>query len=322
MSRIAVLMGGTSGEREVSLKSGTAVSGALKTLGHDVLEIDVGENVVAQLDELKGKVEAAFIALHGRFGEDGTIQGLLELLRIPYTGSGVMASAMAINKVMSKQTFRANAIPVAEDVMVAAREIETRGVAKVAEGIARDLGFPSIVKPNCEGSTLGVMMARNAEELESALSAAIEYDDLLLVERCIEGREMTVGLLGEEPVVLPVLEIVSNKGIYDYECKYSKGMTEYRVPAPIDEELARRLQRLSLRAHIALGCEGFSRVDFMVDEREAFYCLEINTIPGMTELSLIPKAAAAAGLSFNQVVECILKTARLKIDGKNRCHEK
>ncbi len=322
MSRIAVLMGGTSGEREVSLKSGTAVSAALKTLGHDVLEIDVGENVVAQLDGLKGKVEAAFIALHGRFGEDGTIQGLLELLRIPYTGSGVMASAMAINKVMSKQAFRANAIPVAEDVMVAAREIETRGVAKVAEGIARDLGFPSIVKPNCEGSTLGVMIARNAEELESALSAAIEYDDLLLVERCIEGREMTVGLLGEKPVVLPVLEVVSNKGIYDYECKYSKGMTEYRVPAPIDEELARRLQRLSVRAHIALGCEGFSRVDFMMDEREACYCLEINTIPGMTELSLIPKAAAAAGFSFNQVVECIVKTARLKIDGKNRCHEK
>jgi D-alanine-D-alanine ligase len=322
MSRIAVLMGGTSGEREVSLKSGTAVSAALQTLGHDVLEIDVGENVVAQLDDLKGKVEAAFIALHGRFGEDGTIQGLLELLRIPYTGSGVMASAIAINKVMSKQTFRANAIPVAEDVMVAAREIETRGVAKVAEGIARDLGFPSIVKPNCEGSTLGVMTARNAEELESALSAAIEYDDLLLVERCIEGREMTVGLLGEEPVVLPVLEVVSNKGIYDYECKYSKGMTEYRVPAPIGEELARRLQRLSLRAHIALGCEGFSRVDFMVDEREACYCLEINTIPGMTELSLIPKAAAAAGLSFNQVVECIVKTARLKIGGKKCCHEK
>ena len=322
MSRVAVLMGGTSGEREVSLKSGAAVSEALEALGHDVLIVDVGEDVVGQMVALQDKVDMAFITLHGRLGEDGTIQGLLELLAIPYIGSGVMASSMAIDKAMSKLIFRANAIPVAEDVMVKAREIRTLGVARVAEGIARDLGFPSIVKPNCEGSTLGVMIARNSQELETALAGAIEYDDLLLVERCIEGREMTVGLLGDEPRVLPVLEVVSQKGIYDYECKYNKGMTEYQVPAPISEELARGMQRLALRAHIAMGCEGLSRVDFMVDARENCYCLEINTIPGMTEFSLIPKAAAAAGLSFNQVVEEILATARLKISGGKRCYER
>jgi D-alanine-D-alanine ligase len=319
MSRVAVLMGGTSSEREVSLKSGAAVVGALERLGHQVAPVDVGENVVDRMAFLRGDVDSAFIALHGRLGEDGTVQGLLELLGIPYTGSGVMASAIAMNKAMSKQIFRANAIPVAEDVIVESAEVESRGAGKVAEGVARDLGFPSIVKPNCEGSTLGVTIARNSEELETALSEAMRYDSLLLVERCIEGREMTVGIIGDEPIVLPVLEVVSDKGIYDYECKYSKGRTDYLVPAPIEEELARKLQRLSRRAHFSLGCEGLSRVDFMIDADGNPRCLEVNTIPGMTEFSLIPKAAAAAGISFEQVVDIVLKTARLKI---GRCHEK
>jgi D-alanine-D-alanine ligase len=150
---------------------------------------------------------------------------------------------------------------------------------------------------------------------------ALEYDDLLIIERYIEGREMTVGLIGDEPVVLPVLEVVASKGLYDYECKYTKGMTEYIVPALIAEEMARELQRLSLRAHFALNCEGFSRIDFMVDAEDNSYCLEANTIPGMTELSLIPKAAAAAGLSFTRVVEMVLGTARLKINRSKKCYE-
>jgi D-alanine-D-alanine ligase len=284
--------------------------------------VDVGEDIVDRMVAIRPDIDVAFISLHGRLGEDGTVQALLELLRIPYTGSGVMSSAMAINKSMSKRIFRANAIPVAEDVTLYAAEVENSGAAKVAEGIAKDLGFPSIVKPNCEGSTLGINIARNSEELEAALTEALQYDQVLLVERCIEGREMTVGILGEEPIILPVLEIVSDKGIYDYECKYSKGFTKYLVPAPIEEALARRLQRLAIRAHTALECEGLSRVDFMVDMEGEVYCLEVNTIPGMTEFSLIPKAAAAAGISFNEVVAMVLRTARLKIDGNTICNEK
>ena len=319
MSSVAVLMGGTSTEREVSLRSGAAVSHALRELGHDVLDIDVGPDVISQLVELEGQADIAFIVLHGRMGEDGTVQGLLELLGIPYTGSGVMSSAMAINKYMSKQIFRANAIPVAEDVVVGASEVRERGASKVAEGVSLDLGFPCIVKPNCEGSTVGARRALNREELEEAIGEALEYDDLLIIERYIEGREMTVGLLGDEPIILPVLEVVASKEMYDYECKYTKGMTEYIVPAPIPEEMERELKRLSLRAHLALDCEGFSRVDFMVDAEGRLYCLEANTIPGMTELSLIPKAAAAAGMSFERVVEIVLGTARLKISRTKKC---
>lgn len=314
MSRIAVLMGGTSGEREVSLRSGAAVSGALEVLGHEVLDIDVGPDIVEKLCGLRGHVDAVFLTLHGRLGEDGTIQGLLELLGMPYTGSGVMASAIAINKVMSKNIFRANAIPVADDVVVTSAEIASLGLERVAEGVSLDLGFPCMVKPNCEGSTLGSARALNAEELETCIETALSYDDVLIIERYIEGREMTVGLVGTEPIVLPVLEVVAGKGIYDYDCKYTAGMTEYIVPAPIPDELGRDLQRLALRAHTALGCEGFNRVDFMVDGEGGAFCLEANTIPGMTELSLVPKAAKAAGYSFSRLVEMILGTARLKIN--------
>jgi D-alanine-D-alanine ligase len=320
MKRVAVLMGGTSAEREVSLRSGAAVSKALRELGYDVLDVDIGPDIVEQLSGIRDAADVAFVALHGRMGEDGTVQGLLELLGIPYTGSGVMASAMAINKFMTKQVLRTNAVPVAEDVVVTEAEVASLGLEKVAEGISLDLGFPCIAKPNCEGSTVGASRARNSEELEKAIALALEYDDLLIVERYIEGRELTVGLVGGEPTILPVLEVVASKGIYDYECKYTSGMTEYIVPALITEELANDLQRLSLRAHHALDCEGISRVDFMVDEEDRSYCLEVNTIPGMTELSLIPKAAAAAGLSFVDVVEMIMATARLKISREKKCY--
>lgn len=314
MKRIAVLMGGLSREREVSLRSGAAVAAALKGLGHEVREVDLGPSLVEQLLALKGEVDVAFLALHGRLGEDGTVQGLLELLAIPYTGSGVLASALAMDKRMSKRVFRAHGIPVADDVVISAAEIASCGIKRAAEGIAVDLGFPCIVKPNCEGSTLGTFRAYNLEELEESLEGALAFDHLLLVERFIEGREMTVGLLGDEPLALPVLEVVASKGIYDYECKYTSGMTEYLVPAPIPDDLSLELQRLAVRAHAALGCEGLSRVDFMLDGDGNPYCLELNTLPGMTELSLVPKAAAAAGYSFAEVTEIILSTARLKVN--------
>lgn len=313
MARVAVLMGGVSGEREISLRSGTAVAGALREGGHQVLEVDLGPSAVEQLAALQKKVDVAFLALHGRLGEDGTVQGALELLRIPYTGSGVLASALAMDKRMSKRIFRSEGIPVAPDVVLTARDVESVGLRRAVEGVALDLGFPCMVKPNREGSTLGSSRANNTEELEDALREAFGYDEVVLVERFIQGRELTVGLLGEEPEALPVLEVVASKGVYDYECKYTKGMTRYLVPAPVPERLAVELQRLAVMAHRALGCEGVSRVDFMMDEEGNAYCLEVNTLPGMTELSLVPKAAAAAGYSFPEAVERILSTARLKV---------
>lgn len=311
--RVAVIMGGVSGEREVSLRSGAAVSSALQELGYRVLEVDLGPSALEQLSALRSEVDAVFLVLHGRLGEDGTVQGALELLGLPYTGSGVLASALAMDKRMSKRVFRAEGIPVADELVITSTDVGGAGLRRVAEGIALDLGFPCMVKPAGEGSTLGSSKASNTEELEEALRQALGYDDVVLVERYIRGRELTVGLLGEEPEALPVLEVVASKGVYDYECKYTQGMTEYLVPAPIPEKLAAELQRLAVRAHRALGCEGVSRVDFMVDEEGRAYCLEVNTLPGMTELSLVPKAAAAAGYSFVEMVERILRTARLKI---------
>lgn len=320
MTRVAVLMGGMSGEREVSLHSGAAVSQALKELGYEVFEVDVGADVVEAVAGLRERVDAAFVALHGRLGEDGTVQGLLELARIPYTGSGVMASALCMSKSMAKEILKARAVPVAEDRAVTLSEMTSRGMESVCDDISMELGFPLMVKPDCEGSTLGASRVRGRVELEEGIRSALKYDDAVVVERYIEGREMTVGLVGQEPVVLPVLEVVASKGIYDYECKYTRGMTEYIVPAPITESLAGELQGLALRAHGALGCEGVSRVDFMVDGEGRAYCLELNTIPGMTELSLIPKAAASVGYSFNEVVEMIMSTARLKISCGERDH--
>ncbi len=313
LRRVAVIMGGVSAEREVSLRSGAAVAAALRELGYRVLEVDLGPSALEQLTALRSEVDAAFLALHGRLGEDGTVQGALELLGVPYTGSGVLASALAMDKRMSKRIFRSEGIPVAEDVTITAADVRGAGLMRVAEGIALDLGFPCMVKPAGEGSTLGSSRASNTEELEEALREALGYDEVVLVERYIRGRELTVGLLGEEPETLPVLEIVASKGVYDYECKYTKGMTEYLVPAPIPDKLAAELQRLAVKAHRALGCEGVSRVDFMVDGEGRAYCLEVNTLPGMTELSLVPKAAAAAGYSFKEMVERILRTARLKV---------
>lgn len=315
MARIAVLMGGRSREREISLLSGKAVAGALRRLGHEVVEVDMDGEGLRKILDLRDDVDAAFVALHGRWGEDGTVQGVLELAGLPYTGSGVMASALAMNKNMTKTVARAAGIPVVEDVTFTRVEVEEKGVSRVAEGIVMDLGLPCMVKPNCEGSTLGAAKVLNLQELEEAVEEALHYDQTVMVERFIEGREMTVGIVGEPPRALPVLEVVASKGVYDYECKYTRGMTEYRVPAPIGEELGETLQRLALKAHKVLQCEGVSRVDFMVDREERPYFLEVNTIPGMTELSLVPKAAKAAGMDFDEVVAVILESASLKVTG-------
>lgn len=305
--RVAVLLGGRSAEREVSLKTGEAIYNALVKLGYDAYKVDVDHNVCTLLE--KDKPDAAFIALHGRYGEDGTIQGLLELMEIPYPGSGVLASSLAINKVISKKIFREAGIPVVPDVVVS----RAMPFGDIKDKVFSILGLPVIIKPSQEGSTIGVTIVEEEKALASALETAFRYDDTALVERFIPGKLLTVSLLGKTPDPLPVIEIRAKKGFYDYEAKYTPGMTDYIVPAELTTEVTAAVQDAAVRAHQVLGCEDISRVDLILGENRQIYVLEVNTIPGMTETSLVPQAAAAQGISFEQLVETILEGARLKL---------
>lgn len=300
--KIGVLMGGLSAERDVSLKSGLAVHQALLGLGYDSTAIDVRHEVAAMLrDE---RIEVAFIALHGRYGEDGCIQGLLELLQIPYTGSGVLASALAMHKVYSKQAFAAAGLTITP--YVAVRKGESCNAA------ALPFGLPVVVKPVQEGSSVGVSIVRQADQLQAALDEAFQYDELVLVEQYVKGREVQVGILDNRPI--GAIEIVPKKEFYDFEAKYSDGMAEHFFPARLDAALYEKVQQLGLKAHQTLGCDGYCRVDFLVTDSGDCYLLEVNTLPGMTALSLLPEIAQkGAGLSFPQLVEQILLSARLKI---------
>ena len=301
--RIALFLGGPSSEREVSLKTGRAVAQAMEEEGLDVVEVDVGEGLDELVDALNGiKPHVVFIALHGRFGEDGVIQGILEYMGIPYTGSGVMASALAMNKVASKRLFSYHGIPVPR-YSISRRE----GWTLPGEVPLDDLDYPLVVKPAAEGSTIGVSLVKDGGELESALQEAYRYGDTVLVEEYVEGRELTVGILGDEP--LPVVEIVPEGGFYDYRAKYTPGVTRYEVPARLSQEAFIMTQHMALLAHRGLGCRDVSRVDFRLSPDGTPYALEVNTIPGMTETSLLPKAAAAAGISFRELVLRILESA-------------
>ena len=303
--RIAVLMGGQSSEREISLRTGQAILKALQEKGYQAFPIDVGSDIAFRLKE--EKVDIAFIALHGRLGEDGTIQGLLEVMGIPYTGSGVMASALSMNKVMSKKVFAFHEIPTPEFQYGDVAALKAKKIDECCK-----LGFPMVVKPGEEGSTIGITIVRKKNELAGAVKKASAFGDTLLFERFIRGREVTVGVLDGRP--LPIIEIAPREGFYDYHAKYTKGFTEYILPARLKKRNYARVQELGVKAYQALGCEGAARVDFMVDEEERPYCLEVNTVPGMTETSLIPKAAKAVGIDFNELVETMLLGARLKTD--------
>ena len=296
---IGVLMGGLSAEREVSLRTGKAVLTALEATGYRVVGIDAGRDLPARL--LTKSVDVAFIALHGRYGEDGTVQGLLEILGIPYTGSGVQASAVAMDKVTTKKILLHHELP------TPAFEVFRRGDDPDVL-VARCRHFPRVVKPAREGSTIGVHIVRNAKELAAGVDEALQHDDLLLIEDYIPGAEVTVGVLGE--TALPVIQIVPRDGFYDYRAKYTAGQTEYLLPAPLEPLLYDRIQQVAVAACRALDCRGAARVDFMVRERE-FYCLEVNTIPGMTETSLLPKAARQAGIDFGELAQRILEDAGL-----------
>ena len=301
-----MLLGGPSSEREVSLKTGRAVASALRRQGLDVVEIDVGEDLSRLVDQLKEvRPHVVFIALHGTFGEDGVIQGVLEYLGLPYTGSGVLASALAMDKVASKRLFSYHGIPVPRYTI-----FRKEGWTLPGETPLEELSYPLVVKPAAEGSTIGVSIVKEEEDLEGALKEAYKYGDTVLVEEFIEGREITVGILGEEP--LPVIEIIPETGFYDYRAKYTPGLTRYEVPAKLPRETAIMVQDMALLAHRALGCRDVSMVDFRLAEDGTPYILEVNAIPGMTETSLLPKAAAAAGISFEELVLRILESALKK----------
>ncbi|MCE0912801.1 D-alanine--D-alanine ligase [Pseudomonas sp. NMI760_13] len=292
--RVAVLYGGKSAEREVSLKSGKAVIEALSSAGVDVVAIDVGDDL---LDRLQNeKIDRAFIILHGRGGEDGSMQGLLECLGIPYTGSGILASALAMDKLRTKQVWQSLGIPTPRHAVLGS---EQDCVAASAE-----LGFPLIVKPAHEGSSIGMAKVNSEQELVAAWKDAAKYDSQVLVEQWIHGPEFTVAVLRGQ--VLPPIALGTPHVFYDYDAKYIANDTQYRIPCGLDSVKEQELIDLTARACDAVGIEGWGRLDVMQDEQGRFWLLEVNTAPGMTDHSLVPMAARAAGLDFQQLVLAIL----------------
>ena len=303
--RIAVLMGGKSGERDVSLRSGKNVFNSLNLQGYSVVSLDADDKLVDNLK--KSKVEIAYIMLHGRFGEDGTVQGLLEHQGIPYTGSKVLASALAMNKVAAKRIFEAVGVPTPKYLAVNSDADISEEIFK----IKRVFPFPLIIKPVSEGSSLGVSIVKRVEDLDKVLKKTFEEYKDILVEEYIKGKEVTVGILGKnsETKALPVLELKSKNEFYDYHAKYTAGQTDFILPAELSKDLYEFTQKIALNAHNALGCYGVSRVDIMVSGDNIPYVHDVNTIPGMTAQSDLPAEAKCAGISFDELVVKILESA-------------
>jgi D-alanine-D-alanine ligase len=322
--KVAVLMGGRSSEREISLRTGRGIAQSLRTLGHEVVAVDAangrllpaGEEERGALPagalERSGEVALAgsptlaeadvvLVALHGSSGENGTLQALLDLAGKPYTGSGMLASALAMNKAMAKRIFEHAGLATPRwQLLVATAPASAVAVADLG-------GYPLVVKPNEEGSSVGLTVVRSAAELPAALRLAADLGPEILVEQYIEGREVTVALLGDQP--MPVVEIRPRGGLYDYESKYTAGRSEYFCPADLPEPVAERVREQGRKAAQVLGCAGVSRVDFRLDAQGVAYCLEVNTVPGMTPTSLVPMAAKAAGMSYDQVVQRMIDLA-------------
>jgi len=295
--KVAVLLGGKSAEREVSLNSGSRVLAALQRQGVDAHAFDPAER---KLDELTG-FDRAFIALHGRYGEDGTIQGALELMHIPYTGSGVMASAVGMDKWRTKLLWRSVGLAIPDYVMLDGNSD--------LPSVEKRLGLPLFVKPACEGSSIGVSKVRNPGELEAAYLDAVRHDPLVIAEQGVLGGEYTVAILGNE--ALPIIKIEPTTEFYDYEAKYLRDDTAYRCPCGLSEARELELRTRALEAFRVLGCRGWGRVDFLMDEQGSAYFLEVNTSPGMTDHSLVPMAARVAGISYDDLVVRVLSLATL-----------
>ena len=326
--KIALLVGGTSPEREVSKMSGSGILKALKKSGYPVIIVDpaYGLNqpeeeknffsekehsnisnrnfIDAVNSDLFNDVDIVFSALHGKWAEDGTIQSLLELRGLKYTGSKVTASALAMDKDISKTIFKQVGVNTAEWFTLTTKSFEP---VFVSDQIKQRVDFPCIIKPNDQGSTVGLKFVKDELEVEEAIIIAQQYSSKVLIERYIAGREITVGILGSE--ALPVLEVVPKSGLYDYKSKYTAGMSEYIVPAKIPDEVAKDAQQQALMAFQSLGCESYGRVDFRLSCENKIYCLEVNTLPGMTQLSLVPMAAKAVGISFEELIDRIIEQA-------------
>jgi D-alanine-D-alanine ligase len=311
MTKVAVLKGGRSLERQVSLKSGARVQDALERLGQEVVAIDVGPDLVQRLQS--DRPELAFVALHGRDGEDGTIQELLDAMGIPYTGSGVSACIRAADKVLAKHAMRDAGVPTPDFFAFNETAFKELGAAGALPAIEQRLQFPIVVKPAGQGSALGIKFARTAADVPSALVAAFSYDRKVLLERHVPGRDLAVSIVeqGRTATPLPIVEAVPNEeDFYDFESRYEIGRTTFVCPAELTGGVAERASEVALEVFALLGCSGFARVDLMLDsEAGELFVLEADTIPGLTETSLLPQAADAAGISFDELVQLILRAA-------------
>jgi D-alanine-D-alanine ligase len=311
MSRVAVLKGGRSLERQVSLNSGARVEESLRRLGHEVIEIDVGHDLVDRLSA--DRPDLAFVVLHGRDGEDGTVQELLEVLAIPYTGSRVSACIRASDKVLAKHAMRDAGIPTPDFFAFSETAFRSLGAAQALPAISSRLRFPIVVKPASQGSALGIKFARSEADVPTALIAAFSYDKKVLLERYVVGRELAVSILEQdgEPRALPIVEAVPEQdAFYDFESRYEIGRTRFICPAELERDVSARVQDLALQAFQLLGCSVFARVDLMLDtETSEPFVLEVNPIPGLTGTSLLPQAADAAGIGFDDLIARIVARA-------------
>lgn len=299
---IALLLGGNSAEREVSLSSGARVAAALRQRGHTVEEIDPHPDPFSALQRARA-ADVVWLALHGGTGEDGTVQAMLDLLGVPYTGSGHLASALAMDKDLSKHLFRTAAVPTADWMMLTRADTEDWSGEEYANRVASELGLPVVVKPSKQGSTVGLSIVKDKKELAQAVREAFKHDDEVMLEAFVPGRELTVSILGD--LVLPVGEIIPKHEVYDYECKYVAGMADEIFPAKIEESVRVEVQRLAEKGYKALKLRGCARLDFRLRPDGKLFCLEANTLPGMTSTSLVPQAALAAGITFDELCERI-----------------
>lgn len=300
--KVIVVMGGISTEREVSLRSGAAVSHALKERGFLVEDFDLTENNA--IDILKKKPDAVFIALHGKGGEDGAIQGMLQLNGIPFSGAGITCSGICINKIMTKHVLCANGIPT-PNYLFCNKRLEKERMNTISEEVQNKIGLPVVVKAACQGSSVGVEVVGAAEELSESIRRVSQYDDEILFEQYISGTELTIPVFedGDSIVTLPVVEIVSDNRFYDYESKYSSTLSHHIIPARVSENVLKKIEATAKKTYLALNCRGLVRIDFFSDQSENVYVIEVNTIPGMTETSLVPDSAKAAGISFSELCE-------------------
>lgn len=304
---IGVLMGGISSEREISLRSGSRVFQALQNLGLKAVKIDVTENIV--FDLLKTKIDLAFVALHGPYGEDGCIQGVLEWLKIPYTGSDVAASGISMDKLLTKKILKSSGVPVPDCVDIDFTEVE-----KSVRQAGDELGYPLVLKPCKEGSSIGVVLIKSETEFDSMISDYLKKFPQCFAEKYIKGKEVTVGVLGDEKSqhVFPILELRPKHEFYDFEAKYTQGLTDFVIPADLEDELTARIRSMAQRSFVSLGLRGVARIDFMIDANDGVYALESNTIPGLTETSDVPAMARAENMTFEELVIQILDSVKME----------